>query len=146
MLSRRKSIFPIFSNTCLNPLKVLCYTFGCIQLEHNYCYCLSQNRNCLFHSSHYFIMMCRKNIIPLYLLTFNQTVIKKNTEQNASSWKNELSFSWLYFVSVFCKQFCDNTAVAGRKGISSVYDKSESLTYCFFNELHQSRTRFDYQK
>ena len=27
-----------------------------------------------------------------------------------------------------------------------MYGKSESLTYCFFNELHQSRTRFDYQK
>ena len=90
-------------------------------------------------------MMCRKNIIPFYLLTFNQTVTKKI--QSRMRVLEKMNFDFHDFTSfVFCKQFCDNTAVTGRKGISSVYGKSESLTYCFFNELHQSRTRFDYQK
>ena len=83
---------------------MLCYTFGCIQLEHNYCYCLSQNRNYLsFHSSHYFIMMCRKNIIPFYLLTFNQTVIKKIQSRMRVLEKMNFDFhdftSFLFFVS-----------------------------------------------
>ena len=48
-------------------------------------------------------MMCRKNIIPFYLLTFNQTVIKKIQSRMRVLEKMNFDFhdftSFLFFVS-----------------------------------------------